>query len=75
MVLSVKNVNTCCTEFHLRFCGSPSCLSGHQLFIYVLYDRCKQSIYRICKYDLGNLILLRNKADNNNIEKQVSIPS
>ena len=34
--------------------------------LYVFYCRCKQSIYRICKYDLGNLILLQNKSDNNN---------
>ena len=61
--LSVKNR---CRELHLRFCGSPSCLSGHQLFIYVFYYRGKQSIYRICKYDLGNLILLQNKIDDKN---------
>ena len=36
------------------------------MLIYVFYDRCKYSIYRICKYDLGNLILLQNKSDNNN---------
>ena len=22
----------------------------------VFFDRCKQSVYKICKYDLGNLI-------------------
>ena len=34
--LSVKKVKVRCGEFHLRFCGSPSCLSGHQLFIYCM---------------------------------------
>ena len=33
---------------------------------YIFYDRCKQSIYNICKYDLGNLILLQNKSGTNN---------
>ena len=39
--LSVKNVKACCEERRFRFYGSPSCLSGHQLFMYVFYDRCK----------------------------------
>ena len=39
--LSVRKVKARCGELHLRLCGSPSCLSGHQLFIYVFYDRCK----------------------------------
>ena len=66
MGLSVKKVKARCGGLHLKFCGSPSCLSGHQLFIYVFHDRCKWSIYRICKYDLGNLILLQNKSNDNN---------
>ena len=40
--------------------------SGHQLLIYVFYDRCKYSIYITFKYGLGNLILLQSKSDNNN---------
>ena len=39
--LSVKKVKARCEELHLKFCGSPSCLSGHQLIIYAFYDRCK----------------------------------
>ena len=35
------------------------------LYVYVFYDRYIWSIYRTCKYDLGNLILLQNKSDNN----------
>ena len=62
----MKKVKARCGELHLRFRGSPSCLSGYQLFIYVFYGRCNQSIYRICKYYLGNLILLHNKNDDNN---------
>ena len=33
--------------------------------LYVI-DRCKWSIYLICKYDLGNIFLSKNKRDNNN---------
>ena len=30
--LSAKKVKARCEELHLKFCGSPSCLSGHQLW-------------------------------------------
>ena len=33
----MKEVKAHCGEFHLRFCGSPSCLLEHQLFIDVFY--------------------------------------
>lgn len=78
--LSVTKVNDSTLSFfrgelHLRFRGSPSCLSGYQLFIYVFYGRCNQSIYRICKYYLGNLILLQNKKDNGAFEWSIKTMS
>ena len=45
--LSVTKVNDSTLSFfrgeiHLRFRGSPRCLSGHQLCMYVFYDRYEQ---------------------------------